>query len=106
MFMHLRHSLTCAILLGGLGACTQFPELDAVQTPGVATAAYPDLLPIEDLLNGPVPEADAAAIASVQGRVSALRARAARLQRVQGDPGDVDGRMARLRRKAADLRSY
>ncbi|WP_089279856.1 hypothetical protein [Antarctobacter heliothermus] len=94
-----------AVAVGGLVGCTQFPELDAVATPGVATAAYPDFLPLGDLLTGEVPRASAAEIAAVEGRVGALRARADRLQRVSIAPRGVDGRVARLRRKAADLRA-
>ena len=33
-----------------LSACTTFPEIDAVETPGIDTAPYPDLVPIETLL--------------------------------------------------------
>lgn len=98
--------LCCLPALGaGLPGCTQFPELDAVQTPGVANAAYPRLLPLEALLNGPAPRASEAAIATVEGRVGALRARAARLQRLEIAPRGVDGRLARLQRRAADLRA-
>ena len=32
-----------------VAACTQFPELDATATPGVAETPYPDLLPLERL---------------------------------------------------------
>lgn len=60
--------------------CTQFPELDAARTPGVATAPFPALLPIESLLDGPEPRATPEMRAGIEGRVSGLRARAARLQ--------------------------
>lgn len=99
------HILIWLVAVGGLVGCTQFPELDAVATPGVATAPYPDFLPLGDLLNGPVPRASAAEIAVVEGRVGSLRARADRLQLVSIAPRGVDGRVTRLRRKAADLRA-
>ncbi len=99
------HILIWLAVAGGLAGCTQFPELDAVATPGVATAAYPDFLPIDTLLNGAVPRASGAEIATVEGRVNALRARADRLQRVAIAPRGVDGRVARLRRRAAELRA-
>ncbi|WP_094021755.1 hypothetical protein [Maliponia aquimaris] len=103
----LRTLLLCCLpaLAAGLGGCAQFPELDAAQTPGVADAPYPRLLPLEALLNGPAPRASEAAIATVEGRVGALRARAARLQRIDIAPSGVQGRLARLRQKAAELRA-
>ena len=95
----------CLPVLAGLGGCAQFPELDATQTPGVATAPYPRLLPLEALLNGAAPRASEAEIALVEGRVGALRARADRLQRVEIAPRGIDGRLVRLRQKAAALRT-
>ncbi|MGP6087932.1 hypothetical protein [Antarctobacter jejuensis] len=89
----------------GLTACTQFPELDAAQTPGVETAPFPKLLPLDDLLGGPMPEVSAETITYVEGRVGALQARADRLRRAQVAQGPVDSRIARLRQKAADLRT-
>jgi hypothetical protein len=108
MWSALRLSLIClGFALGlGLSGCTQFPELDATQTPGVADAAYPDLLPLGTFLNGRLPQVSGAAIASVQGRVMALRARADILQRANvSQQGNVDSRVARLRQKAAALRA-
>lgn len=90
-------------LVTALAGCTQFPELDAVQTPGVLDAPYPDLVPLGGLLNGPEPRATVAVIQQVEGRVSGLRARAARLQRMQVGPRGIDDRIARLRQKAAAL---
>lgn len=92
-------------LLGGLSACTQFPELDAAQTPGVSTAPYPKLLPLDDLIGGVMPEVSAETITRVEGRVGALQARADRLRRAQVAQAPVDSRLARLRQKAADLRT-
>jgi hypothetical protein len=65
-----------------LGACTQFPALDATITPELEAAPYPDLVPLEPLL--------------------------ARAQAGQSDPvavrSDLEGRLGRLRARAAGLR--
>ncbi len=102
-----RLALLCvlALPLAVPTGCARFPELDAAQTPGVMDAPYPRLVPLEPLLNGPVPRASAADIPEVEGRVAGLRARAARLQAVQVGPGDVARRVARLRQRAAALRA-
>lgn len=100
-----RSVLLLLALAGGPSACTQFPELDAVTDPAVATAPYPDLLPLGQLLNGPVPEVTGETATRVEGRVGALQARAERLRRAQVAQAPVDSRLARLRQKAADLRS-
>lgn len=105
MAVRFPYPLFCAAVLAALTGCTQFPELDATQTPGVAEAPYPDLLPLDALLNGAVPRATPGEAAAVEGRVAALKARASRLQRVEIAPRGVDGRLLRLRRKAAALRS-
>lgn len=68
------------VILVLLSACAQFPELDATATPGVAEAAYPDLVPMETLLTAPEPRATPQARAGVEGRAAALRARADRLR--------------------------
>ncbi len=98
-------ALTLFALAGALPACTQFPELDAVQTPGVATAPYPKLLPLSDLLGGPMPEVSAETIIRVEGRVGALQSRADRLRGAQVAQTRVDDRLTQLRQRAADLRS-
>lgn len=79
-------------------ACAQFPELDASQTPGVNDAAYPDLVPLETLLNGPVVRATPEMRAGIEGRVAGLRARAARLN---GPVVDAQTRN-RMRRGVSD----
>ncbi|WP_146590000.1 hypothetical protein [Puniceibacterium confluentis] len=81
-----------------LCACAQFPELDSTQTPGVATAPYPRLVPIETLLQGAPPRATPEMRAGVLGRAGALRARAARLS---GPVVDAATR-ARMRRGVSD----
>ncbi|WP_421906785.1 hypothetical protein [Mameliella sp.] len=105
MPVRFHHPLFCAAALAALTGCTQFPELDATQTPGVADAPYPDLLPLEALLNGAVPRATPGEAAAVEGRVAALKARANRLQRVDVAPRGVDRRLLRLQQKAEALRS-
>lgn len=72
--------LPCAALV--LGACTQFPALDRTLTPELVGADYPALVPVEPLLA----TASAGRVdpvqtqAGLEGRVSRLRARAARLR--------------------------
>ncbi|SIT10771.1 hypothetical protein SAMN05421759_11658 [Roseivivax lentus] len=78
----------------GVSGCTQFPELDATATPGVAAAPYPDLLPIDALLRGAPARATPDLRAGVSARAAALRARAARLQEPVIDPR-TRARMAR-----------
>lgn len=99
-----RYALT-GMALPLLAACAQFPELDETQTPGVATAPYPRLLPLEQLLDGPAPTADASMIAGVQGRAEALRGRASGVQAAPvSQDAAVQGRLSRLRQKADALR--
>lgn len=65
-----------------LGACTQFPQLDRTIPPGLEQAPFPALVPVEPLLA----QATAGRIdpaqtqASLQARLTRLRARAARLR--------------------------
>ena len=73
--------LALFLLMTGLAtACTQFPELDATATPGVADAPYPDLLPIDQLLRGSAARATPEVRAGVEARAAALRGRAEALQ--------------------------
>ena len=65
-----------------VGACTQFPALDRTVTPELETAAYPNLVPLAPVLaaanaGGVEPQQAGAAI---DGRVAALKTRAARLR--------------------------
>ncbi len=95
----------CALCLAaGLAACTQFPELDATRAPGVANAAYPDLVPIGTILAGPEPRATKAAVGEVQGRVAGLEATASRLRQTSAGPQGVSDRVARLKQRAATLK--
>ena len=73
--------LILALTLAALAGCTTFPELDAVQTPGLANAPYPRLLPLGTLLaEGSAPRATPEAMGDVAARAARLRARADRLR--------------------------
>ncbi|KEJ89269.1 hypothetical protein [Sulfitobacter donghicola] len=65
-----------------LGACTQFPALDHTISPELANADYPELVPLQPVLaaaqNSRVEPVQAGA--AIDGRVAALKARAARLR--------------------------
>lgn len=74
--MRIKSIFICVLL----GACTQFPALDDAEGPGVAEAAYPRLLSVRELGAIPTGTASIALQAAVQDRVSALRARSARLR--------------------------
>ena len=77
-----------------LAACAEFPELDRAVPASATQGPYPDLVPIATILDGPAPVATPAVVAGLQGRVAALRARAARLRGPVFDPAT----RARLRR--------
>lgn len=104
----MRRSFLFVVLAAGLATlgCTQFPELDQTATPGVAEAPYPDLVPIESLLNGPAPRTTETVRLGVEARAGQLRARARALQRAPvGPAGDIAQRVKRLRQRAAALRA-
>lgn len=90
-------TLLCCLSLLALTAqgCTQFPELDAVETPDLQGANYPPLVPIEPILA----EIDTQSIdtesaaAQAEARVARLRARANTLRRA----GLTDKEEERLR---------
>ena len=76
-----RTSLIMAMLAVTAAGCTQFPDLDRTLTPELEQSAYPDLVPLDPLLaraeqTGVEP---VQATAAIDGRVAALRARAAGL---------------------------
>ncbi|MFN3210140.1 MAG: hypothetical protein ACE369_14270 [Roseovarius sp.] len=76
---HLR--VTALMLTLSLSACTQFPELDRTTSAEARRAAYPDLLPVEDLrARVGAPRTTDQTTGSLEARVAALRARAARLR--------------------------
>lgn len=90
-----------------VAGCTQFPELDAAETPGVAQAPYPALVPLDGLLTERAPpQATPEVIDAVQGRAEGLRGRGAALQGQPGVAADsVAARVALLRQKADALRA-
>ncbi len=83
------------LLLVGLAACTQFPELDDRVGPLDPRAPFPALVPVEPLVAQAqevrVEETEQAAL---QARVAALNARADRLRRTVVDR-DTRARMSR-----------
>ncbi|MEP3443111.1 MAG: hypothetical protein ABJN72_16660 [Sulfitobacter sp.] len=64
------------------GACTQFPELDARITPELEAAQYPKLIPLAPVLAAAQEQRvePAQENAQIDGRIAALRARAAALR--------------------------
>lgn len=80
-----------------LSACTQFPVLDDRLSDAARAADYPDLLPLAPLIAArSIPaERGPEITASLEGRVSALNARASRLRGAVLSPAD----RARLRER-------
>ncbi|MEP0013703.1 hypothetical protein [Tateyamaria sp.] len=81
---------TSLLLCLTLAACTQFPELDGTVAPDLKDADFPKLVPLEPLLiaSAPVVANPVQTTQSLDGRIAALRARAADLQ--QRDVIDAD----------------
>ena len=75
----MRLLLPCLLLLA---ACTEFPALEGTVPPAQANAPFPALVPLAPLVaQAETPQTDAAgAEAALAPRLSALRARAARLR--------------------------
>lgn len=72
---------SCAVLLLA-AACSNVPELEEGITPDLRKAAYPDLVPLENLLE-PLPapaEQSTETQARLDARAARLRARAAALE--------------------------
>ncbi|WP_116599959.1 hypothetical protein [Primorskyibacter marinus] len=87
--------LILALTLASFAGCTSFPELEAAQTPGIQSAAYPRLLPLDTLLTEEGdPRATPEAMGDLAARVARLRARADRLRGPVIDSG-TRSRMAR-----------
>jgi len=85
-----------AILLAG---CSDFPELDAAITPAARKADYPTLVPIDQLLaSAQVVQITDETATNLQGRISRLKSRAARLR------GPVIDSTTRARLRAAIAR--
>ena len=69
------------VLILGLSACSQFPELDESVDSQARDAPYPDLVRVETLkANLPDTRIEPDAADDVESRVERLRARAARLK--------------------------
>jgi hypothetical protein len=79
--MPLRAAILIAVVSLGSG-CTQFPDLDSAVTDTARDAPFPDLLPVEEL-NARLtePRITAETASNLDGRVAALKARAAGLRR-------------------------
>jgi hypothetical protein len=71
------------LLWFGLAACTQFPEVDASTPASAQAAAYPELLPIDALLQTDDDLDTEATKAELAARAEALRLRAAALRTAQ-----------------------
>lgn len=76
-----RFAAVFAITATALAGCSNFPELDAAVTPAARTADFPSLVPISPLIAGAQQvQITEETVATLQGRVSGLKARAARLR--------------------------
>lgn len=95
----LRQTAAFAILVTVMVGCSDFPELDAAVTPAARQAGYPSLIPINQLIDGAQDvQITPQTVANLQGRVSGLQARAARLR------GPVIDAATRARMRAAIAR--
>ncbi len=74
-------TFSALLFLAATAACTNVPELEEGITPDLRRAPYPDLVPLDGLLEPrPAPEAQAAETqASLDARAARLQARAAAL---------------------------
>lgn len=71
-------TLTATLLVG----CSDFPELDAAISPTARQAGYPSLVPMGQIITGAQEvQITPQSVASLQGRVGGLQARAANLRR-------------------------
>ncbi|WP_108858991.1 hypothetical protein [Ruegeria sp. Alg231-54] len=77
--------LPLLVLLLTCAACTDFPELEGREQPNVRSAAYPKLVPLQDILGPPInPVNEAAEVEEdLTARREALAKRAEALQNVQ-----------------------
>lgn len=81
-----RSAFLASLFACSLAACTQFPELETGASTDHSAAAYPPLLPLEDLLAAPTPRATPEAQNAVDSRADALRRRASELRRPVLEP--------------------
>ncbi len=95
----LRHAAAIAIIATVMAGCSDFPELDAAVTPAARDAAYPSLTPLDQLIAGAQDvQITPQTVANLQGRVTGLQGRAARLR------GPVIDAATRARMRAAIAR--
>lgn len=86
--MPFRRTLFTVTLLG-LAACGDIPQITSAQVDAARAAPYPDLVPLDTLLQNAqtrVPQITSASITSMNSRIASLRARAAGLRRPVIDP--------------------
>ncbi|WP_109311963.1 hypothetical protein [Ruegeria sp. AU67] len=74
--------LPLLVLLLTCAACTDFPELEGREQPNVRSAAYPKLVPLQDILGPPIdPVSEAAEVEEdLTARSEALAKKAEALQ--------------------------
>ena len=72
--------LLVALLMPPLAGCATFPAVDGAPEPAASQAAYPKLLPLEELLAGVPPPPTTDPAAELEARAAALKARAAALR--------------------------
>ncbi|WP_456386903.1 hypothetical protein [Profundibacter sp.] len=95
--LRLINSLALAATL--LAGCSDFPELDAAITSAARNADYPNLLPIDQLIaDAQQVQISPETVTNLEGRISHLNARAARLR------GPVIDGASRARMRAAIAR--
>ncbi len=95
----LRHLSVFALVTALLAACSDFPELDQAVSDSARHADFPELLPLQTILNqAENTQITEQTVSSLQGRVARLRARANRLR------APVINTAARARMRAAIAR--
>lgn len=75
--------LIVMIAIVGLGACTDFPEIDVTIDAAARSADFPTLLPLDPLLaksNIATTQITPASVAAFDARIANLRSRASRLR--------------------------
>jgi hypothetical protein len=99
--MLFRQSIVMFAFLGLLN-CGTIPELGSTQAAAARAAPYPDLVPLDTLINAAEtiqPQITPASIITTNSRISQLRARAAGLR------GPVVDRATRMQMRAAIARA-
>ncbi|WP_372884655.1 hypothetical protein [Shimia sp.] len=74
------------VLVAGLAACAQFPELDEAPTGDATADSFPALVPLDAIaLPETQPRLDATSEARLQGRIGGVRQRAEALRSAPTD---------------------